>query len=89
MLTDLSSRSLPRRLINDGAELLCGPELISNRSAIDKAGYTVQNQTFGPVGAAIRFVNFTAHPSVTPGAPEARADSCATGTKLAGGDLLR
>ncbi len=56
------------RLINDGEQLQCGPKVISDRIAVEKAGYVSQNQTFGPVGAAIRYTNYTAHPSTTPGA---------------------
>jgi hypothetical protein len=49
-------------------ELYCGPDVIRDRVALDKAGYTVDKQTFEPVGSTLRFTNFTAHPSQTPGA---------------------
>jgi hypothetical protein len=63
-------RPIACRLHGDGMMLYCGAKVILERLALEKAGYTVQTQTFGPVGAALRFVNFTAHPSVTPGAPD-------------------
>lgn len=64
----LTLHNCPRRLINDGVQLQCGPKVISDRLAVEKAGYVSQNQTFGPVGAAIRYTNFTAHPSISTGA---------------------
>lgn len=55
------------KLINDGVQLQCGPQVISDRVAVEKAGYISQNQTFGPVGAAVRYTTFTAHPFQSPG----------------------
>lgn len=55
-------------------EVYCGPNVIRDRVALDKAGYTVDKQTFGPVGSALRFTNFTAHPSLTPGAIKHHAE---------------
>jgi hypothetical protein len=60
----------PCRLHGHALEVYCGPNVITDRVALDKAGYTVDKQTFGPVGSALRFTNFTAHPSQTPGAAE-------------------
>lgn len=54
-------------MINDGVQLQCGPKVISDRVAVEMAGYIAQNQTFGPVGAAVRYTNYTAYPSMTPG----------------------
>lgn len=65
------------RLINDGVQLQCGPQVISDRVAVEKAGYISQNQTFGPVGAAIRYTTFTAHPFQSPGAPCCASHRCA------------
>lgn len=51
-----------------GVHLLCGSDVVPRRVALERASYSAQMLTFGPLNATLRHVNFTTHPSVTKGA---------------------
>jgi len=57
----------PCRLVQDGQELVYGPNVVADRIAVELALLNATQQFLQPYGISNRYTNFTTHPSQTPG----------------------
>lgn len=55
-------------LIADSAQVVYGPEVVANRTKFELAYLFAASQVIDPLGFTIRYLNYTSHPSLTPGA---------------------
>ena len=78
-----------RRLVQDGQELVYGPNVVADREAMELALLNGTRQFLEPYGISNRYTNYTTHPSQTPGLSSSPPKDAALPTQraLTGGAL--